>query len=305
MNARKTFSRAGWSFVVFEIATFLTELAVILIYGMAAEVFGWQLEYWEIFLSAELIRYIISVPAYYLMIGKIPAQPPEGERWPLKKLAAGFLVVYGLTEVGGIIGNILMMALNGVLPNKVDNDLIDLVEKFPLPALILLAVLAAPIVEELVFRKLLLDRIRRYGERTAVLVSGLIFGLVHGNFYQFFYAFAVECTFAYVYLRTGRLRYTIGYHMALNFLGSVPGAVLLKNLPHQPGNLVWMMLYTAVILALAAVGITLLAVNRKALRWKTAEEELPFGTRFRTAAGNSGMLALLIVLAALFIWNMI
>ena len=41
------------------------------------------------------------------------------------------------------------------------------------------------------FRKLLIDRIVPFGQRVAVVVSGLAFGLFHGNFYQFFYAFSL------------------------------------------------------------------------------------------------------------------
>ena len=91
----------------------------------------------------------------------------------------------------------------------------------PIWAAGLVIAVAAPIFEEIVYRKLVIDRLRRYGDLFAVVVSGLIFGLIHGNFSQFFYATLLGFLFALVYLYSGKLRYTIALHIAINFIGSV------------------------------------------------------------------------------------
>ena len=62
-----------------------------------------------------------------------------------------------------------------------------------------------------------------------------MFGLFHGNFGQFFYAFAVGSVFAYVALRTGGIRYTVVLHFLVNFFGmtvslAVDGNLLLTAL---------------------------------------------------------------------------
>ena len=51
--------------------------------------------------------------------------------------------------------------------------------------IILTSVIIAPVMEELVFRKYLVDRLVPYGQKTAVVLSGLFFGLFHGNFISF------------------------------------------------------------------------------------------------------------------------
>ena len=71
-----------------------------------------------------------------------------------------------------------------------------------------------------------MDRLIKYGEFIAIFTSGLMFGLFHGNFQQFFFAFALGLLFAFVYARTGRIRYTIGLHMAINMTTSVITAFL-------------------------------------------------------------------------------
>ena len=50
------------------------------------------------------------------------------------------------------------------------------------------SVVLAPVMEELIFRKVLIDRTIVYGDKAAVVLSGLLFGVFHGNFHQFFYA---------------------------------------------------------------------------------------------------------------------
>lgn len=101
------------------------------------------------------------------------------------------------------------------------NQVEEMIMDMSLWAVILSAVILAPIMEELIFRKLVLDRLAGYGPAVAMSVSALVFGLAHGNFYQFFYAFLLGLIFAYIYLRTGKVRYSMMLHMMVNFCGSV------------------------------------------------------------------------------------
>lgn len=76
-------------------------------------------------------------------------------------------------------------------------------------------------LEELFFRKALISHMKPYGEKTAVILSALMFGLFHGNFSQVFYAFFLGLLFGYVFVKTEKLRYSLMLHMIINFLGSV------------------------------------------------------------------------------------
>ena len=77
------------------------------------------------------------------------------------------------------------------------------------------------LVEELIFRKLMLDRIRNYGEKTAIVFSAICFGLFHGNLTQFLYAFSVGLFLGYVYCKTGKVHYTMIMHALLNLFSSM------------------------------------------------------------------------------------
>ena len=82
--------------------------------------------------------------------------------------------------------------------------------------------LGAPLGANWCRNKLLIDRIHVYGEGTAIVLSGVAFGLFHGNLSQFFYAAFLGCMFAFLYVRTGRILYPILLHAAINLLGGLP-----------------------------------------------------------------------------------
>jgi membrane protease YdiL (CAAX protease family) len=84
----------------------------------------------------------------------------------------------------------------------------------------LLFVVIAPLLEELIFRGVILDGLlRRYGPLTAILVSSVIFGLAHLNPWQFVTAFVLGCFMGWVYLRSGSLAGCVLIHMSANFSG--------------------------------------------------------------------------------------
>lgn len=78
--------------------------------------------------------------------------------------------------------------------------------------------LIAPIAEELIFRSLLLKPLRAYGDLTAAIVTGLLFGLYHGNFDQFAYASLVGIFFSAIAIRYNSIVPTIIIHAANNII---------------------------------------------------------------------------------------
>ncbi|MGI6006960.1 MAG: HAD hydrolase-like protein [Ruminococcus sp.] len=97
--------------------------------------------------------------------------------------------------------------------------------------MILVVGVAAPIVEEVLFRGLVMKRIQDYlGTAWAVVLSALIFGVYHGNVVQFVYAGLLGLAFGMIMFRTNSLKVVITAHMAANLwsvLGSALGQMLL------------------------------------------------------------------------------
>ncbi len=81
---------------------------------------------------------------------------------------------------------------------------------------------ATPILEELVFRGIVFGRLRDwYSGTAAVLVSSLLFALVHFNIVQFLYALFVGIVLALLVEWSGWLGTAVAGHMAANALAVV------------------------------------------------------------------------------------
>ncbi|MFA8298964.1 MAG: lysostaphin resistance A-like protein [Hyphomicrobiales bacterium] len=78
---------------------------------------------------------------------------------------------------------------------------------------------AAPILEEVLFRGIVLDGLlKKYSPVKAILFSAFLFGIVHLNPWQFVPAFFVGIFMGWIYYRTRNLTYTIIIHFVNNSL---------------------------------------------------------------------------------------
>lgn len=127
------------------------------------------------------------------------------------------------------------------------------------------AMFCAPIIEEYFFRKLLIDKIAPQGEALAILASGLLFGLMHGNLGQFFFAFALGCLFALVYIKTRNIKYTMLLHFIINTIASIPEIFMMFNINIE---IAWYI----VIGSLALIGLIIFIIFRKQEIFKINKE---------------------------------
>ena len=77
--------------------------------------------------------------------------------------------------------------------------------------------IAAPLIEEIIFRGVILDGLlNRYEPIKAILISSFFFGIVHLNPWQFITAMLIGSFAGWVYWRTRNLTFTIFIHFANN-----------------------------------------------------------------------------------------
>ena len=89
--------------------------------------------------------------------------------------------------------------------------------------MIVLAVIMAPIFEEIVFRGIIQKGLINKGMNpaTAIIISSVVFGLVHGNPWQFVGAVLLGCVLGFVYHRTKSLLLPILLHAFNNLCSSI------------------------------------------------------------------------------------
>ena len=313
-GVRKVFSRIGFAFTAILVVATVLQLLVF----SAGEDSWVYTSSWGMWIGSFLPLYAVAIPLGILILRKLPAHAPESMKLGTKNFLVFVPMCICVMYAGNLVGTILSMALSGgTAENAVANLALD---NNPLKLLVM--VVLAPVLEEYLCRKQLIDRTRQYGEKIAVFLSALIFGLLHQNLFQFFYAFGLGMIFAYIYTRTGRLRYCIGLHMFINFLGSVVAPWLLSNVditvmesldltlpeeelaallePMLPGFIAYMA-YALLLIGVAIWGLVLLVLKARTLLWKDADLQIPKGKAFSTVYLNVGMIVYVIVCLAFFV----
>lgn len=251
-------------------------------------------------------QYMIGFPCAFLIMrsGRDRHKIEKRRMKPLHFFIA-FLMGYTLLIAGNIIGVVVTYGIGLLKGEPVSNTLQDVVGNTNIWLTSIYTVLLAPVFEETLFRKLICDRVVKYGQGTAILISGLMFGLFHGNFNQFFYAFFIGSFFAFIYVKTGNLKYTIGLHMLVNFIGSVIGGLFLQYVDLEnmtPVSLLFSALYSLVIYSIIISGFVLLLVNLSKLKADEGNIFINKGQRNAVVLVNVGMIlyALFFLLLMLF-----
>lgn len=95
------------------------------------------------------------------------------------------------------------------------SDIVELTRMTPL--FFLIPVFTAPILEELIFRKIIFGSLnKRMNFFLAVFISSLLFALLHLEFQHLLIYFAMGVALAYVYVKTKRIIVPILVHMGMN-----------------------------------------------------------------------------------------
>lgn len=137
-----------------------------------------------------------------------------------------FPALYGVSIAVNFITMLIGLLFSETDLNKSFNTMNDLQPANMPCALILLfqLVVIAPLFEELWFRGIVMESLRPYGNGFAILVSGILFGMTHANFQQFFYATTLGICLGYIAVSTKSIVTTTIMHAMFN---SVSGLLLL------------------------------------------------------------------------------
>ena len=219
LQPKNTFARMGFALVAGSIASVLASLFV-----LAPIATQENLQKLIELIGPSLVLLLTYIPqiavllVFCLFVMHMPKEDREKESMSFRTLFRIFMMMYAVSSVLQLIGQVISRAAPAGGTEQL--DLLGSIVSTKLLGGILIPVLLAPVVEELIFRKLMLDRIRMYGEKNAILFSALCFGLFHGNLTQFLFAFSVGLFLGYVYCKTGKVLYTMIMHILLNALST-------------------------------------------------------------------------------------
>lgn len=143
-------------------------------------------------------------------------QPPVSKLTAVTAVVAGFLVC----NAANYVTNILLSLLENA-GFTVDGGVYDSPQN---PVQLVFSLLTVGILpafaEEFALRGVVMQPLRRHGDRFAILMSAFVFALMHGNLSQFAFAFLVGAAIGYFVVATGSVWVGVAIHM-LNNLYSV------------------------------------------------------------------------------------
>ena len=310
---KKVFSRLSLSLLAFlGVVEILVFIAVYIIGKLAPSLL--YSNNFSLILSS-VLQYCIGFPIMYLIIRKMPRQKPSAQKLGairiLQYMLVGILIMY----IGNSVSQFLMTKVESFLGHEVENDVSSLLSGSNFILSIIFVGIIGPIVEELMFRKLLIDRLTPYGNVIAIIFPSLLFGLFHGNLYQFFYAFALGIIFSYIYIKTGKILYSTLLHTFINlFCGVLPAAIMSmldmnafnEALAQGTGAyyafvaknilpFILMIIYEIAMFAMLIAGLVILIRNFKKIRLEKGSVRFPKGRSGEVIFFNAGTIAFIAV----------
>lgn len=181
-------------------------------------------------LNSYLVNYIANAVSIYgigyLVFKLILRKTERAEKKEKKKMKFWEFIALICVTIGSaqfvnlicqMIINIVKIICNIEISNNVQEIIIN---SNPIFTVIFVAIIG-PIFEELMFRGTLFEKLRVYGDKTAILYTAIAFGLFHCNINQIPFAIVVGLFLGYAKAKTNNIIYPIIIHMALNSISAV------------------------------------------------------------------------------------
>ena len=331
---RRQISYVGLAAALFLVLPLLVQAALVLFFSVFSVLIGDIVDFFGasgMLIMSSVSMYLVAFPLSAAVMWLIPkCGEPQREVWGMGRFFICLVMGTGLGFAGGLLAQ-LAEAMGAGSANA--EELTELMMDTNVWINVLCTVLIGPAVEEIFYRKLVMDRLLGFGQLPAILLSAAMFALAHGNFSQFFYAFALGILWGYVYAKTGRIGYTIAFHMIFNFFGSVLVLELTKLMNGSLGD-IWLVkqlewvfeldegvlagvlsaagetaaslffsIYGLVVLGCFVAVMVLLVVLRKKICFEPGQWPIKKGNVFRTVFLNAGVVLYLVFCAGLFWWN--
>ena len=272
LEYKKTFTVIGLSLLI----TFILINILQIISKILCGIFSEGIIYKIIDSSGVTIgMFLFVIPIISFILRKLPTEAKE-------KKTASFHYVFILIIISlGIIClvNFLRIAFFGFRQNVI-------VQPQNFSIYILLSCIGAAISEEIIFRKIIFERIRPYGDKEAIVVSALAFGLCHMNLWSFLFAFLLGLIWGNITVKTNSIKYSCIIHIANNIImvNILPYVGIFIKKPE--------IIINAICVFLILLGTLLLLIERKSIIFidKTVN-----GIGIKQIFKNIGMASFLII----------
>ncbi len=199
-------------------------------------------------------------------------------------LFSTFAINFVSTIIQNIIGITFTTGVEDPAIIGVDGFLIATLSTAVLPA----------VLEEFIIRGIVMQPLRRFGDKFAIVASALIFGIMHGNMVQIPYTVVAGLFLGYLAIATGSLWPSIILHFINNFY-SVILLVAYDNMGDAAGGIA-SILFIGLFIILGIVGGLLYFPMNYKIKLKNGVDTLKTGEKFSALFLNVPMIFAIIFL---------
>ena len=305
---KKFFSKIGFNYLIFGLVSLIIQIIVINIIGGVNHNILSDINILAIISS--ICNYILPFPLFFYLMRKIEKQNLEKQSLSLKKFLLYLAITFTLMWIGNLVGVTVTSLIGNLFQIDISNPVEYLINSSDIWLNLLLISIIGPIFEEIFFRKFLIDRTIKYGARVSIILSAVIFGFFHGNISQLFYAFLLGGFFAYVYIKTGKIIYTIALHIIVNLTGSVVSLFVSESVNALTANtygtidLLIIILYFLIIVSALFAGILSLLMFRKS-KFNGSKTQIALKHPLRTSLLNPGMICFILFYILIIVYTLI
>ena len=288
---QKFFSKIGFSYLIYAICTIAFPIIIFHIIGNGFEIVN-NINFRLVISS--ICNYILPFPILLFLMKKLESEKLEKESLSITSFLLYFCISFTLMIIGNLIGIGVTSLIGTAIQSDIANPIQTLINSSDILLNLIIISIIRPIFEELFFRKLLIDRTIKYGAKISIILSATLFGLMHGNLNQFFYAFLLGGFFSYTYIKTGKIIYPIILHICLNLMGSVLSLFVLESAnaitqgAYTSFDIGLILVYVLILLLVMIFGLYGLTQYKKAKLTKI-RTKIELTNPIRTAFLNYGM----------------
>ena len=219
-----------------------------------------------------LVYYVIAIGVPFLIAHRIRHKKTGVNTYPLRFSSIKIMVLIAISTIAIQFGITSPIVNSLPMPEFMKQLFLEFANQNGLFSFIAI-VIAAPILEELIFRGIILNGLlQKYSPVKSIMISSVLFGLVHLNPWQFVSALIIGLFSGWVYYKTRKLTLPILIHLMNNLFAFVgmyfmdAETMMNETLPELYGGFTNLILIVIGAIAVSILGVFLLSKEFKRLK---------------------------------------
>ena len=197
--------------------------------------------------------YVLDIPMIYYFIrnNKKKKYFVTKEKMNIGSFIGCFALMALITAIIGIISLVFKLKIESN-----DNSILPDYPTLYVNMTLFSTIIIAPIIEEMIFSGVIMNDLKEYGYKTAIIINSVLFGLAHTEIEKVIITIFLGIIFSYVAYRYS-LRYSVLLHMVWNLNSSMGSIFYYNKMPDE------MIIWFVAVLSLVLIIISIFGIIKK------------------------------------------